>query len=187
MRFHKALIITLVLFSVTMAAEAFSMDASIFFKGGLVTLSEPVVHIEPIYGIKLSPLNVTKQTRLKEILFPHILENLGNSTNKVTISIVYSSAAKGWSADLIKDENNNGIRDWWEKSKIEGPVELAESSSFAFFLVLTRPDNAVPGDSGSAVIEAASLFRDGEGYIGYNGVTYGGKDKETSTDTVMVK
>lgn len=186
MRLHKAFIMLLLLSSF-LAASALAMDTSIFFKGGLVTLAAPEININPVYGIRLSPLNVTKQTRYKEVLFPHILENLGNSTNKVTISIVYTSVAKGWSAELIKDENGNGERDYWENNKIDGPIELAEGSSFAFFLLLIRPDDLSSGSSGSAVIEAAGLFRDGDGYIGYNGVSYGGKDKEVSTDTVIVK
>ena len=169
------------------AGPSYAVDTSIFYHGGVLSLEQPQVNITKIYGIRLKPLNITENSSDKDIYFSHSVENLSNTTNVVEIDMPFVSREKGWTAELIKDDNGDGSHQWWENTKVDGQIRMGEGAVFNFFVKLTKPDDAEVGSSGSAVVKASSTIKDGDSYMGYNGVTYGGPDEMESTDTVMVK
>ena len=170
-----------------LSGRCLASSASIFYSGGVVYLDEPQVKINKIYGLRLSPLNVTISSSEASVYFVHTLENLSNGSNKIRLDIIYSSSAKGWQAELIRDDNGNGKHDEGESSKLDNDLDLAEGASLSFFVKVTRPDNAQPGDSGIAVVNCSCSVKGGRGYLGYNGISYGGADQAQTTDTMIVK
>lgn len=172
---------------VFMSAQCLAASASIFYSGGVVFLDEPHVKINKIFGLRLSPLNLTTTSSDTSVYFVHTIENFSNATNKIRISVIYSSSAKGWQTELIKDDNGNGKHDEGENSKLGDEIELAEGASLNFFVKITCPHDAVSGDSGIAVINVSCSVKGGSSYLGYNGISYGGAEQAQTTDTMIVK
>jgi len=171
----KATYPVLVAIILSLSGMSFADTTSIFYKGGVLSLEQPTIKINKIYGIKLSPVDVTVESKEKEIFIPHSIENLSNTTNVINLEI--ESVTSGWTAELVRNEN-----------KIFGKTqELGEGAFLHFFVKLTPPDSASKGYSGSAVIKASCLVKDGAGYTGDNGIKYGGEDEVETTDTVIVK
>lgn len=183
----KTIFACLLVLSVASGAPLFAANTSIFFKGGILSLDQPEVEINRIYGLKLHPMNVTVRSGDKNVFFPHTIENLSNTTSKLKIEIIYVSQAKGWSAQLLRDENNDGVHQDWENKALEPVQYLGEGAVLHFFVKLTKPDDTKPGDAGSSIVKVSGSARDGDGYVGYNGVYYGGPDDEETTNTVIVK
>ncbi len=176
----------LVLF-VAAAGPLFAANTSIFYQGKVISIDQPEVPINYIFGIKLYPENLTVRSDEPIKYFPHTLKNESNTTNNVDIDIVYVSQAKGWSAQLIEDENNDGVHQDSEDKMLSPKQILAEGAELKFFLRLARPVDSRSGDAGSAIIKASCAVKGGDSYVGYNGVTYGGPDEVQTTDTVIVK
>ena len=179
-----AVVFTLALFT---AGGSFAGSTSIFYKGGVLSLDNPPVEVRRIYGLTLLPVNVTIKSSDKEVYFSHNIENHSNDTIKVNIELLFIKPEKGWGAELILDENADGIRQPAENVELGPSLELGEGSTFHFFLKLKMPDNAVAGDAGSAVVKASCSIKDGTSYIGDNGVIYGGDDIVESEDTLIVE
>lgn len=182
---HSLVFTILALFFIT--SGVFSASTSLFYKGGVLILDQPPIHINKIYGLNLSPENSTVTSGDRSIFFPHKVENLGNTSYVINIAISSFSKAKGWKAELIRDENANDIHEESEKTTLTSTQELGEGSTVHFFVKLTSPDDIKSGNSGFAVVQVSGRLKDGEGYIGYNGIKYGGPDEAESTDTVFVK
>lgn len=148
-------------------------------------MPQPSVEINNVYGFRISPANSAVKSSARETYIAHSIDNNSNTTNTITIEI--KEHTPGWSAELILDENADGVRQSWEKKKLAPQLQVGEGSVIRFFLLMKRPSRAKSGDSGSAVIRVSSLFSDGPGYIGDNGLIYGGEDESEITDTVIVK
>jgi hypothetical protein len=176
----------LVLFLCAISGFCFGGSTSIFFKGGAVFFDQPKINIDHIYGIKLAPLNITARNNDVDTYFPHSIDNMGNTSNKINLEFTYVSDAKGWSAKLIRDDNENGIHEESETTQLDNEQMLSESGTIYFFIKLTRPSDAKSDDSGSARLKASGAVKDGVSYIGYNGTSYGGVDEMETTDTVIV-
>ena len=171
----------------TVASPVHAVRTSLFYGGKVVSLDQPEVEIGAIYGLRLYPANDTVATADKSVYFRHTVRNLSNTTNKIIISITYATQALPWTAQLVKDENGDGVHQDWENTPLEPEQVLGEGAIIHFFVKLTRPDSASPGDVGSAIVKAACTVKDGDSYVGYDGVTYGGPDEAETTDTVVVK
>jgi len=170
-----------------LSARCLASSASIFYSGGVVFLDEPHVNINKIYGLKLTPVNVTISTSDPSVYFVHTIENLSNTTNNIRLDLIYSSSAKGWETELIKDDNGNGKHDDGEVSRLGNEFELAEGSSLNFFVKVTAPKGVSRGDSGIVVLNASCMVKGGSSYLGYNGISYGGADQVQTTDTMIIK
>jgi hypothetical protein len=160
---------------------------SLFYGGGVINVDQPNLKIGRIYGLRMTPTNITVNSTDQDIYIPHVIENLGNTTNLITVEIESLSVEKGWSAELIVDKNRNSRHESWENDNIRNPVELSEGATFSFFVKMVRPADYKYGDSGYAVIKVGGVAKGSVGYVGYNGVYYGGPDDAESTDTVMIK
>lgn len=168
------------------AGPSFAAGTSLFFNGGVISLEQPKIEIRKIHGLKFIPLNPTVKSAEKDTYIPHSIENLSNTTNQVSLEVTFVSKEKGWSVQLIKDDAGDGAHKSWESSEVEKVVEVGEGSVYHFFVKLTRPDDAQINDTGSAVIKADGFIKDGDSYIGYNGLKYGGPNEAESTDTVII-
>jgi hypothetical protein len=167
-------------------ARSIRAKTVISYKGGALFLEQAKVQTRKIYGIKLSPLNTTVKSGEKEIYIPHAVENLSNTTNEISVEVV-SVTPEGWSAALSLDENKDGIHQWWEFDHLERPKQIGEGSMFGFLIKFKRPDNARAGDKGMVTVRASGGVKDGNGYLGGNGVNYGGEDEGETTDTFIVE
>ena len=105
-----------------------------------------------------------------------VLENLSNNTAIVGIKLIKDAAPKGWSAELVNAEGK----------KLDGTQELSESSVLHFILRVKKPDDAKKDDTGIFSVKASCSVKDGTGYVGHNGVVYGGPDESESRITVIV-
>jgi len=166
---------------------SFAAKTSIYYKGGVLSLDQPEIRINKIYGIRLSPKNVTIKTGEKVVFIPHYIENVSNATNTVKLEVRNTSRSSGWTMELLKDDNGDGVHQFWDNDRVGPTVNLGEGTVLHFFLKMKRADDTKVGDNGSAVIKAAGTIKDGSGYTGNNGTIYGGEDETESTDTVIVE
>ena len=170
-----------------LCGASFCGVTSLFYGGGVINLEQPSLKIGKIYGLRLTPVNINVKSLEPEIYISHVIENLGNTTTLISIEIESLSVAKGWTADIMIDKNRNGRREDWENESIKTPIQLAEGATFSFFLKMVRPSDYKYGDTGYAVVKVKCSVKDGVGYVGYNGVSYGGPDEAESLDTVTIK
>ena len=156
------------------------------YAGGVLVYGHTKVETRPIYGIKVHPLNYTVKSREKEEYIQHLVENLSNRTNEISIEVI-SVTPEGWSAELFVDENKDGIHQWWESDRLDKAKQVGEGSMFAFLVKIKRPDGVKLGESGFVTVRASGLVKDGNGYLGGNGTIYGGEDEAQITDTFIVE
>jgi len=166
--------------------EAFCEKTSIYYSGGVISLDQPTVKIGHIYGVRLSPKVQTINSSDEYIYFPHVIENLGNVTNKFDFDIKLK-APDGWEVALLKDNNPYGVNQGLDIKALSNPLELSESSFTRVILRLKRPPTAKMGDTVTATLRVTCRTKGGKSYTGYNGVTYGGDPFEQALDTVIVK
>jgi hypothetical protein len=162
-------------------------NATLVFKGGVITLDEPKIEIAKIYGIKLSASKSPMKMDDKELYVNHVIENLSNTSVKVSLHTVPLLMPRGWECKLVVDENMNGEHDVWETKEVPETLDMGEGAIYSFFAVFKRPADAAYGSSSSVIIRASCAMKSGNEYIGYNGVTYGGADEQSSLDTVVVE
>ena len=160
---------------------------SIYYKGGVLSLDQPEIRINKVYGIRLAPKNVIIKIGDKVVFIPHYIENVSNATNTVKLEVRNISKSNGWTAEILKDDNGDGVHQFWDNDRLGPTVNLGEGTVLHFFLKMKRADDARPGDNSSAVIKVSGTIKDGSGYTGYNGIIYGGEDEAESTDTVIVE
>jgi hypothetical protein len=162
-------------------------NTTLFFKGGVITLEQPEVKINKIYGIKLTKSASPIKSIDSVIYINHVIENLGNTSSKIRLQLVPNDLPDGWRCELIKDENRNGLREDSESQNVPQMLDLAEGSTYSFFVKFTRSSEAKRGDIGSVLIRVSCLAKDGNAYTGYNGTTYGGEDEESCIDKVIME
>jgi len=172
---------------VLFTGSSFAAKTSIHYQGGFISMDQEEINVSNIYGIKLTPVDVTIRAKDKEILIPHSIENLSSSTAKVNIEVSVISSKEGWSVELVRDSNGNGKKELSEGQNVPVEQEIAEGATLSFFIKLRRPDKAKAGDIGYAVLKASCLRKDGLEYVGGNGVIYGGEDEVKSKDTIIVE
>jgi hypothetical protein len=170
-----------------MACDCLAARSTIYYKGGVISVDPPKVVISKIYGIRLYPSGITIETSGKSAYFPHTIENLGNTTSKISVEIGKDDQAMGWSVELVEDENMNGVHESLESNPLKNNFDLGEGAKIHFFLKLTKPDNAKEKSICHAKIKAFTAVKDGGSYLGDNGIIYGGEDEVLSTDTMIVK
>lgn len=150
-------------------------------------MDQPAFEIRQVYGVRLLPKSSTIKSREIEVFFPHAIENLSNATNSIDIEVINTGSSKGPAADLIMDDNGDGVHQEQENTQQKASVELGEGAVMHFFLRMKAPADARSGDSFSATIKASCQVKDGAGYVGDNGIIYGGDDESVSTDTLAIE
>jgi hypothetical protein len=153
-----------------------SGSAKIAHDDGIVYSKDVKVVVNQSYGIELSlPNFIGPITAGDSFYFPFAFKNVGNGTDVYRLGI--SGTTNGWRAELILDENNNGIHEIREVRSVDLSVLLAEAASYSLFLRLTAPAAASEGEIGTSNFEIAGSRDDGSSYLGTNGIYYGGPDK----------
>ena len=131
------------------SAGAYPYDKTLmFYKGGVIAIDQPGVNIAKIYGIKLSPLNATVNGRENETFIHHRVENLGNATNSIRFEVKCLSRENAWSAQLVRDDNADGVKQFWEYDSLSSVQDIGEGAVLSFFVIIKTPENAKAGDSG---------------------------------------
>jgi len=127
------------------------------------------------YGIDLvMPGFIGPITPDDSFYFPFNFKNVGNGTDAYRLEA--SGTTRGWHADLIRDEDNNGIHETGEVRSVPSEVILAEDASYSLFVRLTAPKTVSEGDTGESNLTISGSVDDGSTYLGTNGVYYGGPD-----------
>lgn len=72
------------------------------------------------------------------------ITNCGNGTDFFLLS---ASSASGWPADFVRDDNNDGVHQQSETTKITTTGSLAADASIGCFLCVTVPGSATTGDT----------------------------------------
>ena len=165
--------------------QSFGVMTRIFYEGRVLSVDHPDVEIRNIYGLRLRPIDVKVRTKERTALISHSVENLSNTTTK--IGIVIKKVTDGWSAELIHDSNGDGKRQLTENQKIQAPMTVSEGASLHFLVDVERPTNSKKGDKGEIIIAVTSFNKDGIGYVGDNGIIYGGNDEIDTVDVIIVE
>jgi len=142
---------------------------------GIVYSKDVKIVVYQGYGIDLViPGFIGPITPEDSFYFPFNFKNVGNGTDAYRLSL--AGTTKGWVAELLRDENNNGIHETVEVEGVPATVILAEDASYSLFLKLTAPNMVSEGDMGESTLTIAGSVNDGSSYLGTNGVYYGGPD-----------
>jgi len=158
----------------------------IYYDGGTLSVSNPDIEVSKIYGIKLSPINVSVPSKSKAVYIAHRLENMSNDANKIILRSS-SISNREWPFALIIDDNGDGIHQESEESLLNPDISLGEGADLHFFLKITRPNNAALGDKCLVEMVAACSVKDGSAYVGDNGLHYGGADEIKCVDSFTYK
>lgn len=144
-----------------------------------------LVKVSQGYGLEVkSPDYIGPLTPGGSFYFPINMTNIGNGSD--TYNLVMHNITNGWDAELIKDDNFNGIHEEREKKQVGSPVILSENAELSMFLFLTAPEKARNGSMGKAMLQINGSVTDGGPYLGMNGVYYGGPDVITTKVTAKV-
>ena len=143
------------------------------------------VRVSQGYGIEVkSPDYIGPVTPGGSFYFPIRMTNIGNGSD--TYNLFINNITDSWDAELIKDDNFNGIHEEREKTQVGSPVILSENAEMSMFLLLTAPEEARNGSMGKALLQINGSVVDGGPYLGMNGIYYGGPDVISTKVTAKV-
>jgi len=181
---YKAYLVILYMFIIIVSGIGYAEDTTMFFDGKILSVQQPIVKIDNVYGIKAFPLKLSAISNKKFTYIGHKVENLSNCLNIIKFDI---KTEKGWETSLLLDKNGDGRHQLNEFKSIGNTSQLAEGAVLHFLIKLTRPEDAVPGDTVSVTVNISAVKRDGDSYIGDNGIIYGGPDSVILQDKVVVE
>ena len=168
------------------AGSVLESNSEVYVGGEHRALDPVYVKVNQIYGLSIHPGDIKIQTRPGVAAYaPCRLENLGNGTDKVTIR--YNKTSNDLRILLIVDENNDAIHQSWEVKQVPPVLSLGEGAAYYFFVEALPSAAAKKGSWTWTGITVASSGKEGNEYVGYNGMRYGGDQKVSAMISAIVE
>ncbi|MFC1517512.1 T9SS type A sorting domain-containing protein [Candidatus Margulisiibacteriota bacterium] len=104
------------------------------------------------------------------LYFPKNLTNVGNIAENVDVAL--SAISPSWSVQLIKDDNNDGVRQAGETTPVPANINVPAGSIYKFFVAMTAPN--ISGSTGTVNLTCSANNVSLGSYTGNNNITYGG-------------
>jgi uncharacterized repeat protein (TIGR01451 family) len=127
------------------------------------------------------------------IYYTYQISNEGNATDTYSLSLsgfTYNtsppSPGGAWSAQIIQDDNQDGVHQSGETTVISA-LTLAEDQDAYFFVEVTPATDAENGSTGSITITVSTSQTPVGEYTGDNGNTYGGPNSVSDTCTTTCR
>jgi hypothetical protein len=168
------------IFNVRYSATADGADIS-----ANVDIGNSVI-VEPIYGFTVTPsITGTAAVDLSETAyFRHVIDNRSNTTAGITYS--FENETTSWSAQIVQDDNQDGIHQDSEITIISSPISVNSISTSSIFLAFTAPAEYI-FPTANVFLDLSMLQTPIGTYTGFNGVTYGAGDSVGITENAYSK
>jgi hypothetical protein len=137
------------------------------------------INVAAIYGFTLSPTSdqIAVCNSLLPVYFAHSIYNQANTTDNLTTSIF--NLDTGWQAQLIADDNKDGVHQETETTVLSTPLAIGGQTSLNFLIKFSHTQISTV-NTGIIV----STNHTANSYQGFNDILYGEVGWQKATDNI---